>query len=67
MESIEGAPAVAKAVAMDQGGKTVLERVEPTLSNLEQCFAENSIVELVHRSPDGKFYPGPAAVVTKGV
>ena len=32
--------AVAKAVALDTRGKTLLERVEPILSNLEKFFAK---------------------------
>ena len=42
-----------------------LERVEPILSNLETFFTQSPNAELVYRSPDGEFIPGPAAVVTK--
>ena len=45
--------AVAKAVAMDTKGKTQLERVEPLLSNLEKCFANNPNFETVYRGSDG--------------
>ena len=45
----------------------MLERVEPILSNLEEYFAENPNVELVYRSSDGKFIPGPAAVITNAL
>ena len=34
--------AVAKAVAMDRGGGTLLERVEAILSNLEKCLRQQS-------------------------
>ena len=34
----ETSAAVAKAVAMDNKGKTLLERVEPIMSNLEKFF-----------------------------
>ena len=45
--------AVAKAVAMDARGKTLLERVEPILSNLEKFFANNPNFEtcLLYTSP----------------
>ena len=52
--------AVAKAVAMDTRGKTLLERVEPILSNLEKFFANNPNFETVYRGSDGKYHPGPA-------
>ena len=35
--------AVAKAVAMDNKGKTLLERVEPIMSNLESCLTTTLI------------------------
>ena len=52
--------AVAKAVTMDTRGKTLLERVEPILSNLEKFFANNPNFETVYRSSAGKYHPGPA-------
>ena len=52
--------AVANAVAMDTRGKTLLERVEPILSNLEKFFANNPNFETVYRGSDGKYHPGPA-------
>ena len=39
--------AVAKAVAMDTRGNTLLERVEPILSSLEKVFANNRNFETV--------------------
>ena len=39
--------AVAKAVAMDTSGKTLLERVEPIPFNLEKFFANNPNFETV--------------------
>ncbi|CAN0319630.1 unnamed protein product, partial [Scytosiphon promiscuus] len=57
--------AVAKAVAMDHKGKTLLERVEPIMSNLEKFFANNPNFEALYRSSDGKHLPGPAEVITK--
>ena len=54
--------AVAKAVAMDTRGKTLLERVEPILSNLEKFFANNPNFETVYRGSDGKYHPGPAEI-----
>ena len=59
--------AVAKVVAMDQKGKTVLEKVEPIFGNLETYFSENPNVERIYRSSNGKFIPGPAAVITKAL
>ena len=59
--------AVAKAVAMDTRGKTLLERVEPTLSNLEKFFANNPKFEAVYRGSGGKYHPGPAEIITKAL
>ena len=59
--------AVAKAVAMDNRGKTMLERVEPILSNLETFFANNSNFETVYRGSDGKCHPGPAEIISKAL
>ena len=67
VELTQASVAVAKAVAMDSRGKTLLEWVEPTLSNLEKCSTGTPNVELVYRSPDGKFIPGPAVVITKAL
>ena len=55
--------AVAKAVAMDTRGETLLERVELILSNLEKFFANNSNFETVYRGCDGKYHPGPAEII----
>ena len=57
--------AVAKAFAMDTRGKTLLERVEPILSNLEKRFANNPNFETVYRGSDGQYHPGPAEIITK--
>ena len=57
--------AVAKAVAMDQRGETLLERVEPILSNLEKVFANSPNFETVYRGSDGKCRPGPGKIITK--
>ena len=59
--------AVAKAVAMDARGKTLLERVEPIMSNLEKFFANNPNFETVYRGSDGKYHPGPAEIFTKAL
>ena len=59
--------AVAKAVAMDTRGKTLLERVEPILSNLEKFSANNHNFETVYRGSDGKYHPGPAEIITKAL
>ena len=62
MELSATSAAVAKEVAMDtiNRGKTLLERVEPILSNLEKFFANNPNFETVYRSSAGKYHPGPA-------
>ena len=52
---------------MDTRGKTVLERVEPILSNLEKFFANNPNFETVYRVSDGKYHPGPAEIITKAL
>ena len=67
MELSAASAAVAKEVAMDTGGKTLLERVEPILSNLEKCFANNPNFETVYRGSDGKYHPGPAEIITKAL
>ena len=59
--------AVAKVVAMDTRGKTLLERVEPILSNLEKFFADNPNFETVYRGSDGRYHPGPAEITTKAL
>ena len=59
--------AVAKAVDMDTMGETLLERVEPMLSNLEKCFTNNPNFETVHRGSDGKYHLGPGEIITKAV
>ncbi|CAM9309847.1 unnamed protein product, partial [Sphacelaria rigidula] len=63
----QASAAVAKAVARNSRGKAMLERVEPILASLEKYFTGNPNVELVYRSPDGEFIPGPAAVITKAL
>ena len=67
MEVSAASAAVAKAVAMDTRGKTLLERVEPILSNLEKCFANNPNVETVCRGSNGKRHPGPAEIITNAL
>ena len=64
---LSAASAVAKAVAMNARGKTLLERVEPILSNLENFFANNPNFETVYRGSDGKYYPGPTEIITKAL
>ena len=59
VELIAAKAAVAKAVAMKTRGKTLLERVEPILSNLEKFFNANPNIALVCRSSDG-WNPGSA-------
>ena len=59
--------AVVTAVAMDTGGETLLERVEPILSNLEKFFANNPNFETVYRGSDGKYRPRPAETITKAL
>ena len=59
--------AVAKAVTMDTRGEMLLERVEPRLSNLEKCFANNSNIETVYCGSDGTHHPGPAEIITKAL
>ena len=60
----EASAAVAKAVAMDNKGKTLLERLEPIMSNLEKAFDNYPNFETVYRGSDGKYHPGPAKVIT---
>ena len=55
----EASAAVAKAVAMDKRGKTMLERVEPILSNLEALFAETPTFRKYIVIPRGHSIPGP--------
>ena len=52
---------------MDTRGKTLLERVEPILSNMEKFFANNPNFETVYRGSDGKYHPGPAEIMTKAL
>ena len=59
--------AVAKAVAMDNKGKTLLERVEPIMSNLENFFDNYPNFETVYRGSDGKYHPGPAEIIAKAL
>ena len=44
VELPEASAAVAKAVAMDSKGKTLLERVEPIMSNLEKFLASRQLI-----------------------
>ena len=67
MELFAASAAVAKAVDMDTRGKTLLEKVESILSNLEKFFADNPNFETVYRGPDGKYHPGPAEIITKAL
>ena len=55
--------AMAKAAAMDTRRETLLERLEPILSNLEKVFANNPNFETVYRDSDGKWHPGPAEII----
>ena len=65
---LSAAPAaVAKAVTVDTRRKTLLEGVEPILSNLETFFANNPNFETVYRGSDGKYHPGPAEIITKAL
>ena len=59
--------AVAKAVAMDTRGKTLLERVEPIMSNLEKFLANNPNFVTVYRGSDGNYHSGPAEIITKAL
>ena len=59
--------AVAKAVATENKGKTLLERVEPIMSNLEKLFDNSPNFETVYRGSDGKYHPGPAEIITKAL
>ena len=63
----EASAAVAKAVAMDSKGKTLLERVEPIMSNLEKFFDNHPNFETVYRGSDGNYHPGPAEIITKAM
>ena len=67
MELSAASAAVAKAVAMDTRGKTLLERVEPILSNLKMFFANNPSFETVYRGSDITYHPGPAEIITKAL
>ena len=67
MELTEASAAVAKAFGMDQKGKTMLDKVEPIRGNLGTLFAENPNVEMLFRSSEGKFRPGPAEVITRAM
>ena len=42
----------------------MLEKMEPIMGNLETYFSENPHVEVVFRSSEGNFRPGPAEVIT---
>ena len=44
VELSEASAAVAKAVAMGSKGKTLLERVEPIMSNLEKFLASRQLI-----------------------
>ena len=48
VELSEASAVVAKAVAMDNKGKTLLERVEPVMSNLEKFFDNYPNLSLIH-------------------
>ena len=63
MELLAASAAVPKAVTMDTRGKTLLERVEPILSNLEKKFTNNPNFETVYRGSHGKYHPGPAEII----
>ena len=67
VELFAASAAVAKAVAMDTRGNTLLEGVEPILSNLEKVFANNTTFETVYRGSDGKYHLGPAEIITKAL
>ena len=67
MELSAACAAVAKAVAMDTRAKTLLERVEPILSNPEKFFANNPNLETDYRGSDGEYHPGPAEIITKAL
>ena len=67
VELTEASAAVATAVRMDQKGKTMLDKVEPIRGNLETLFAENPNVEMLFRTSEGKFRPGPAEVITRAM
>ena len=45
----------------------MLDKVEPIRGNLETLFAENPNVEMLFRSSEGKFRPGPAEVITRAM
>ena len=64
---VEVSSASTKAVAMDTKRKTLLERVEPILSNLEKYFANNPNFETAYCGSDGKYHPGPAEIITKAL
>ena len=49
--------AVSKAVAMDNKGKTLLERVESIMSNLEKLFDNYPNFETVYRASEGNIIP----------
>ena len=67
MELSEASAAVAKAVAMESKGKTLLEKVEPIMSNLEIFFDNYPNFETVYRGSDGNYHPGPAEIITKAM
>ena len=41
--------------------------MDPILSNLEKCFANNPNLETFYRGSDGKYRPGPAEIITKAL
>ena len=67
MDLSEASAAVAKAVAMDSKGKTLLERVEPIMSSLEKFFDNYPNFETVYRGSYGNYHPGPAEIITKAM
>ena len=67
MELSAASAVMVKAVAMDTRGKTLLERVESILSNLEKVSADNPNFETVYRGFDGKYHPAPSEIITKAL
>ena len=53
----EGAEVELSAVAMDNKGKTLLERVEPIMSDLEKFFDNYPNFETVYRASEGNIIP----------
>ena len=52
---------------MDSKGRTLLERVEPIMSNLEKFFDNHPNFETVYRGSDGNYHHGPAEFITKAM